>query len=69
MSIKFADEIIKENEKRGSVKIPNGNVTGEEFEKWLMVDCYLSVKEQTVEKYITSRTEINEFIDDYGDAA
>ena len=31
MSIKFADEIIKEIEKRGSVKIPNGNVTGEEF--------------------------------------
>ena len=35
MAIKFADEIIKEIEKRGSVKIPNGNVTGEEFEKWL----------------------------------
>ena len=35
MSIKFADEIIKEIEKRGSVKIPNGNLTGEEFEKWL----------------------------------
>ena len=35
MAIKFADEIIKDIEKRGSVKIPNGNITGEEFEKWL----------------------------------
>ena len=35
MAIKFADEIIKDIEKRGSVKIPNGNLTGEEFEKWL----------------------------------
>lgn len=70
MSIKFAEEIIKEIEKRGSVKVPNGNVTGEEFEKWLMVDYYLSnIMEQTIEKYITSRTEINEFIENYGEAA
>ena len=26
--------MIDEIEKRGSVKIPNGNVTGEEFFKW-----------------------------------
>ena len=41
MAIKFADEIIKEIEKRGSVKIPNGNVTGEEFEKWLKNNLFM----------------------------
>lgn len=33
--IKYADEIVKEIEQRGVIKIPNGNVSGEEFEKWL----------------------------------
>jgi hypothetical protein len=35
MTIKFAKDIIKEIQKRGSVTIPKGYVTGEAFEKWL----------------------------------
>lgn len=35
MEIKFAKDIIKKIQKRGSVTIPNGYVTGESFEKWL----------------------------------
>ena len=33
--IKYADQIVKEINKRGPVTIPKGCVTGEEFEKWL----------------------------------
>ena len=35
MSIKFADEIAKEIKERGQIQVPDGCVTGEEFEKWL----------------------------------
>lgn len=35
MTIKFAKDIIKVMQKRGSVAIPKGYVTGESFEKWL----------------------------------
>lgn len=31
MSIKYADEIVKEIEERGQIKV----LTGEEFEQWL----------------------------------
>ena len=34
MSIKFADEIAKEIKERGQIQVPDGCVTGEEFEKW-----------------------------------
>ena len=37
MSIKFAEEIVNEIEKRGAIRIPDGNISGEEFEKWLML--------------------------------
>ena len=33
--MKYADEIAKEIEERGQIKVPDGYVTGEEFEKWL----------------------------------
>lgn len=35
MSIKYATEITKEITKRGQIQVPDGYVTGEEFEKWL----------------------------------
>lgn len=35
MSIKFADDIIKEIINRGEISVKNNCVTGEEFEKWL----------------------------------
>ncbi|MBQ4523440.1 MAG: hypothetical protein IJA10_10905 [Lachnospiraceae bacterium] len=36
MSIKFADEIVKEIKDRGEIQVQEGYVTGEEFEKWLI---------------------------------
>lgn len=38
MSIKFADEIVKEIKERGQIQTPEGCVTGEEYEKWLYND-------------------------------
>lgn len=38
MPIKYADDIIKEIEERGQIQIPEGCVTGEEFEEWLRRD-------------------------------
>jgi hypothetical protein len=35
MAIKYADEIAKEIEERGRIQIPDGYITGEEFENWL----------------------------------
>ncbi len=35
MAIKFANEIIEEIEARGEIIIPEGCVTGEEYEAWL----------------------------------
>jgi len=35
MKIKFADEIVKEMRERGDICVPNGSITGEDFEKWL----------------------------------
>lgn len=70
MSIKFAKEIVNEIKKRGAIKIPEGNVSGEEFEKWLMFDYYMdSMCETTTEKVIVASNQINEFTDNYGEAA
>lgn len=33
--VKFAVDIVKEILRKGSIKIPKGNVSGEEFGKWL----------------------------------
>lgn len=35
MSIKFADDIIKEIIDRGKISVKNNCVIGEQFEKWL----------------------------------
>ena len=35
MTFKFADEVIDEIKTRGHVEIPEGSVSGEEFEEWL----------------------------------
>ena len=40
MSIKLADEIAKEIKERGQIQVPDGCVTGEEFEKWLREKNY-----------------------------
>lgn len=38
MAVRFADEIVKEIQTRGSIMVPEGYVTGEEFENWLYYD-------------------------------
>lgn len=35
MNIKFAEEIVEEMNARGQISVPEGYVTGEEFEKWM----------------------------------
>lgn len=35
MNIKLAEDIVKEMEERGVITIPQGCVTGEDFEEWL----------------------------------
>lgn len=35
MGIKFAIDIVEEIEKRGSITVPIGYVTGETYEEWL----------------------------------
>lgn len=35
MTFKFADEVNDEIKTREQVEIPNGSVSGEEFEEWL----------------------------------
>lgn len=34
--IKYAEDIVKEIDERGTIKIQDDCVTGEEFEKWLL---------------------------------
>lgn len=70
MAIKFAGQIIEEIEKRGLVTIPDNNVTGEAFEEWLMYDWQVdSEMEPILENYISTGTDVNEFTDNYGEAA
>lgn len=35
MSIKFARQIVEEMNSRGPISVPDGCVTGEEYEEWL----------------------------------
>lgn len=35
MKIRFASDIVKDMEDRGSIVVPEGCVTGEAFESWL----------------------------------
>ena len=36
MSIKFARQIVEEMDSRGQISVPDGCVTGEEHEEWLL---------------------------------
>lgn len=36
MGIKFAKDVVKQIKERGPIKIPNGSVTGEDFQQWLI---------------------------------
>ena len=38
MNIKFSNEIIKEIQRRGNIEAPEGYVTGESYEEWLLTE-------------------------------
>lgn len=71
MAIKFAVDIIKEIEKRGSITIPNGYVTGEAFEEWLYENDLLETKMKSCSEIFRVKTNHYEniFNECYGDAA
>lgn len=70
MKIKFASDIVKEIENRGSITVPEGYVTGEAFENWLYEKPLKSGKtsmQTTVISYNSSYWNI--FSEDLGEAA
>lgn len=71
MAIKFAEDIIKEIEERGSITVPRGYVTGEAFEEWLYEDIAMEANgiNSLCELMITARICENEYNESYGEAA
>lgn len=70
MKIKFATEIMKEIEARGNVRIPEGYVTGEAFEKWMYE---LEEQEESLSDACNIKVEsefaYNQFSEELGEAA
>lgn len=63
MSFKFADEVIDEIKARGQVEIPDGSVSGEEFEEWLRSEK--KTENKTKESHMFNQEEIDKLsIDD-----
>ncbi len=74
MAFKFFKQIIKEMDERGPIQVPNGYVTGEEFEKWLMEDFYcdfvkVSPAKTKVMVNDNKGVDNNGFYENYGEAA
>lgn len=72
MNIKFAEEIVKEMEERGKIKVPKGYVTGEAFEEWLyggIDEQYCEIKEFKYEQTVFFENNTNSYKDNYGEAA
>lgn len=71
MAIKFAMDIIKEIEKRGSITVPSGYVTGEAFEEWLYEDIAMDLKSGISSKDYTIKVDMfeNVYVEYYGEAA
>lgn len=71
MGIKFAMDIIKEIEKRGSITVPSGYVTGEAFEEWLYEDITMDSKVERSLKTTIIKVDWyeNVYLENYGDAA
>ena len=49
MSVKYANEIVKEIEERGQIQVPEGCVTGEEYEKWMRGENINHTREKCVD--------------------
>lgn len=71
MGIKFAMDIIKEIEKRGSITVPSGYVTGEAFEEWMYEDIAMDSKVECSLKATIIKVDWyeNAYVENYGDAA
>lgn len=59
IAIKFAKEIVKEIQKRGSIKVPEGAVTGEAFEEWLRREEIMIKSSNNEGIFKKSRSELN----------
>lgn len=75
MAIKFAQDIVREIRERGSIEVPEGYVTGEDFENWLygeeqiFMDAFENVNESEKNTIMPTHTKLNRFYENYGDAA
>ena len=69
MAIKYASEIIKEIELRGSISISTTSANGEEFEKWLYEEDNMNDFWCKKEKMINLDANEKEYGEFYGDAA
>ena len=64
MRVKYAKDIIKEIQARGSIQVPEGYITGEAFEEWLKgkESFGMSISEQV--KELRETAELFDEIDD-----
>ena len=52
MDIKLAEDIVKEMEERGTITVPQGCVTGEDFEEWLCEEVVNQIRNRKIKKGI-----------------
>lgn len=75
MAVKFADEIVKEIQARGSIMVPEGYVTGEEFENWLYYEeeIHFEISDNMNmckgNAIMPASVGLNFFLESYGEAA
>ena len=50
MTVKFADDIVKEIQERGNIEVPEGYVTGEPYEEWLHNERFFIQSEEHTEE-------------------
>ncbi len=74
MAIKFAEDIIKEIQARGSIQVPEGYITGEAFEEWLRSEQIFIKLPDNIDVKKENKIKINFvvsnfFPENYGEAA
>lgn len=70
MAIKFARDIVKQIRERGPIKVPDGCVTGEAFEKWLVESkAYIANQDtsRVEDGYVSSAAKNDELFYYYND--
>ena len=74
MAIKFAEDIIKEIQARGSIQVPEVYITGEAFEEWLRSEQIFIKLPDNIDVKKENKIKINFvvsnfFPENYGEAA